>query len=137
MILLMTNYKLPLISAAAGRGKYRVTAEAKIIGIDIIVSIWGGTMPHIGSVAVAVPRPSLKTPGAMSATSSVVNYLGHKDETVSRYFSEKIAARLNSNCVAAAGIHIDRASSADIDKIKKNCGIVCAKIIKSLEKRSE
>jgi gallate decarboxylase subunit D len=132
----MRKINLQLFSTSVGRGKYRVTAEAKIIGFDIIVSIWGGTMPHIGSVAAAVPRPSLKTPGAMGATSSVLNFIGHKDETVSKLFSENIAARLNRNCIAAAGIHINRAGREDIDIITKNCEILCAKIIKLLEKKN-
>lgn len=131
----MAKIKLPLISASAGSGKYRVTAEAKIIGTDIIVAIWGGTMPHIGSVAVAVPRPSLTIPGATSATSSVLNFVGHKDEVVSKLFSENIASRLSRNCVAAAGIHIDKASREDINIITKNCEILCTRIMELLEEK--
>ena len=132
----MAIKKLPFIIASTGRGKYRVTAEAKTIGTDIIVSIWGGAKPHIGSVAVAIPRPSLKIPGKMSATSSVLNFVGHKDETVTKLFSERIAARLNRNCIATAGIHIENATNEDVDSIMKNCGTLCTRMLTLLEKQT-
>jgi hypothetical protein len=132
----MAIKKLPSIIASTGRGKYRVKAEAKTIGADIIVSIWGGAKPHIGSVAVAIPRPSLKKSGKMSATSSVLNFVGHKEETVTKLFSERIAARLNRNCIATAGIHIENATNEDVDSIMKNCGTLCTRMLTLLEKQT-
>ena len=132
----MAIKKLPFIIASAGKGKYRVTAEAKTIGADIIVSIWGGEKPHIGSVAAAIPRPSLEFPGKMSATSSVLNFVGHKDETVTKLFSERIAARMNRNCIAAAGIHIENATNEDVDSVIKNCETLCTKMLTLLEKQT-
>ncbi len=52
----------PHAKVSLGKGRYRIEAEAHCIGKDIIVAIWGGTGPHIGSVAAAVPRPSLEEP---------------------------------------------------------------------------
>jgi len=132
----MALIKLPFITATGGRGKYRVAAEARRIGADIIVSVWGGTKPHIGSVAAAIPRPSLKDLKKKSATSSVINFSGHRDDIVSKLFSERIAARLGRNCVATAGIHIDNATGESIDIILKNCETACARIIRMLEKKT-
>ena len=42
---------------------YRVEAEAVRIGKDVLVYIWGGERPHIGSIAAAQPRPSLAVCG--------------------------------------------------------------------------
>ena len=131
----MTEPTLHGISCCAGSGKYRVCAELKVIGPDIIVLIWGGTRPHIGSVAAAVPRPSLKKPERMSATSSVLNYTGHKDEIISKLFSERLSAAFNCNCIATAGIHIDNATSGDVNRIMKNCTALCTRLQKMLEKQ--
>jgi len=127
---------MPFITATGGRGKYRVAAEARRIGADILVSVWGGTKPHIGSVAAASPRPSLRDLKKMSATSSVINYSGHKDDIVSKLFSERIAARFGRNCVATAGIHIDNATGEHIAIILQNCKTACTRIIRMLEKQT-
>jgi len=129
----MALKKLPIITAAGGKGKYRVAAEARRIGADIIVSVWGGTKPHIGSVAAAAPRPGISDPKKMSATSSVINYSGHKDDIVSKLFSERIAARLGRNCVATAGIHIDNATDQTIAILLRNCESVCNRMLRMLE----
>jgi hypothetical protein len=131
----MAPDKTPLITAFCGKGKYRIDAEARRIGDDILVSIWGGTKPHIGSVAAAFPRRSMRNAKRMSATSSVLNFSGHKDDLVSKLFSERIAARLGRNCIATAGIHIDNATGETIAVILKNCKTVCARMLRMLEKQ--
>ena len=120
------------IAASAGRGKHRVYAAVQILGNDILLSIWGGTMPHIGSVSVTQPRPGITKPEKRSATSSVYNFIGHKDEAVARFCAEKIAATCQKKTVAVAGIHIDNASKADIDAIMKNIDALCTHILKKL-----
>ncbi len=120
--------------ASSGKGKYRIEAEARIIGKDILVTVWGGTHPHIGSVAVAVPRNSLADPAQISATSSVINLVGHKDDAVARLFSERTAAYFNRNCIATAGIHIDNADKEEIELIIKTCEALCSRILTKLEK---
>jgi gallate decarboxylase subunit D len=126
------HYELS-IHTAAGKGKHRVHAAVQFMGADILLSIWGGSMPHIGSVAITQPRPSLQqNQKKTSCTSSVYNFTGHKDEAVARGCAEKIAAASNKNTMAVAGIHIDNAVPADIAAILKNVDAVCAEIIKKL-----
>jgi hypothetical protein len=122
--------KLTEVKATAGKGRFRIAAEAKFIGEDIIISIWGGTKPHIGSIVVSVPRPSLKNSQSISVISSAFNFIGHKDEIVARMFSEKIAATLNRNTVTTAGIHVDNLTEIDIKKILKNAETLCSILIK-------
>jgi len=132
---LMALKETAFITASGGRGKYRIVAEARRIGDDILVSVRGGTKPHIGSVAAALPRRSLRDPKRMSATSSVLNFSGHKDDIVSKLFSERIAARLGSNCIATAGIHIDNATAETIAVILRNCETACDRMLRMLEKQ--
>jgi hypothetical protein len=125
----------PGITSEAGRGKYRIAAEVRFIGEDILVSVWGGTSPHIGSVAVAQARPSLKDPRRSSATSSVINFPGHKDDIVSRMFAERISSTMNRYCIATAGIHVDNASGEELSRLLRNCKALCSRIITLLKKR--
>jgi hypothetical protein len=119
---------LPL-KAAAGKGRHRVYAAVQFLGNDILLSVWGGSMPHIGSVSITQPRPGSTNPKQLSATSSVYNFCGHKDEAVARCCAEKIAAACGRITVAVAGIHIEHAASADIDAILKNVDALCARLI--------
>jgi hypothetical protein len=121
------------ITSKAGKGKYRIMAEVRFIGEDILVCVWGGTKPHIGSVAVAQDRPSLKDPRRTSATSSVINFPGHKDDIVSRMFAERISSAMNSCCIVTAGIHVDNASVEELSKILRNCKILCSRILTILK----
>jgi hypothetical protein len=46
--------------ATHGQGQYRVEARGILIGNELMVAIYGGTAPHIGAIAIAIPRPSLQ-----------------------------------------------------------------------------
>ncbi len=122
-----------VIKSSIGEGDCRVMAEVKIIGDDLMISVWGGTKPHIGSISVSLPRPGLSDNSKISSTSSVINIIGHKDEIVARMFSENIAARFNKNSIATAGIHIDQITDAQINIIMKNISDLCNDTIRKLE----
>ncbi len=47
-------------STSVKEGRFHLQARVILIGNDLLASIWGGTHPHIGAVARALPRPSLK-----------------------------------------------------------------------------
>ena len=101
-------------------GAYDLTASVRLIGQDLLVAIWGGEKPHIGAVAVAQPRPSLKDPDLTSATASVICYVGHKEDELVKASAEIIAAVLNTRVVVTAGIHWDNLDQGGIDTILKN-----------------
>jgi len=118
---------------SCGTSPYRVKAEVRLIGSDLLVILYGGSQPHIGSIAVALPRPSLKNKKQMSSTSSVYNFLGHKDYVVAQRVSELLSSKLNRNVVVVAGIHIDRISERGIEKVVKNCDKLTDIIYKRLK----
>lgn len=103
--------------AAHGQGQYRVEARGILIGNDLMVAIYGGTTPHIGAIAVAIPRPSLRDPSITSATSSVFTLPGHKDDIIAKREAERLASCLNRLVVVLAGVHIDHATDADIERL--------------------
>jgi hypothetical protein len=107
---------------------YNLEAAALRLGQDWLISIWGGVRPHIGAVAAAQPRPSLKDEKVTSATASVLCFLGHKEDVIVKDVSEKLAASLKTNVVVTAGIHWDDIDLEGIQRIIDNCRILISKI---------
>ena len=127
------NDSTQTVRSSIGDGIFKVIAEVMIIGDDLMITVWGGTKPHIGSIAVSVPRPSLQDNTTMSATSSIINLIGHKDEVVARKFSEQLAAKFNKNAIATAGIHIDDITENQINILMQNMTDLCLDIMIKLE----
>ena len=119
----------------SGALPYKLSAEVKFVGDDLLVAISGGDTPHIGSVAVALPRPSLRNRRAMSATSSVYNLPGHKDQVIAQRVSEVLSARLNRTVVVVAGFHLDGIGEQGIKKVVENAERLAKKIHASLKKK--
>jgi len=114
------------------KGGFTIHALIQKMGQDILVSIWGGTHPHIGAVAMAVPRPSLKDPREVSATSSNFTFVGHKEDLLVKKISEKIASQLKTNVIVTAGIHWDKLPPSKIATIEKLTEALTDLILKKL-----
>ena len=128
------NKNIISVTHSTGNGKYRIFAEAKFIGEDILISVWGGSKPHIGSIAISIPGLGFKNPGAISATTSIYNFTGHKDHIIATFFSEKIAEIFNARTVTTAGFHIDNPSKTELTMIIKNSKTLCSLLIKRMER---
>ena len=115
------------------KGRFKIQALVQRVGQDILVSMWGGTIPHIGAVGMATPRPSLRDPKKMSATCSTFTYVGHKEDVVVKKVSELLAGRLKTKVVVSAGIHWDDLTSSEIDIIAKLTQKLSAQILKKFE----
>jgi hypothetical protein len=118
----------------SGALPYKLSAEVTRISSDLLVVISGGDKPHIGSVAVAMPRPSLQNRRVMSATSSVYNLPGHKDQVIAQRVSEVLSARLNCNVVVTAGVHLDDIGQKGVKRVLENAEKLARKIHTSLKK---
>ena len=114
-------------------GSFDIEADIRWVGSDLLVCIYGGEKPHIGAVAAAHPRPSLKDPAVMSATSSVICYTAHKEDELARHAAEKLAAALNTRVVVTAGIHWDNLPEAGICQVVKNSLNLVALILDRLK----
>jgi hypothetical protein len=99
---------------------YRLEASVQEIGGDLLIAIWGGDRPHIGAVAVAQPRPSLKDQSVPSATASVFCYPGHKDDIIAKEASEGISSALKRHVTVAVGIHWDAIDDTGIAAVLAN-----------------
>ena len=114
------------------RGRFKLEGLVQELGEDLLVSIWGGTSPHIGAVGIGIPRPSLKNPKTWSATSSNFTFLGHKEDSLVKEFSETLASRLRKNVVVVAGIHWDRVTAGEIKIIENLSNKILEQIRKKL-----
>jgi hypothetical protein len=114
--------------------EYRVHSLTIEIGDDLLACFWGGTQPHIGAVAVALPRPSLADSDTTSSTSSVFSLLGHKEDVLVKMVSERLSARLEKNVVVTAGIHWDDLDESAIAKIMDNCSWLTERIAEVVER---
>lgn len=91
--------------------------ESYPIGEEYSIHVNGGERPHIGCVVLAVPRPSLRDPNVTSATSSVLNVTGHKDEHICRRLAEAVAKRKNAVTVCTGGFHMDGITGEQIQEL--------------------
>ena len=117
---------------STSEGEYDLSASIRLIGQDLLIAIWGGEKPHIGAVAMAQPRPSLKDPEVTSATASVFSYVGHKEDELAKAAAEILAAAIKTNVVVAAGIHWDNLSPAGIQRVIKNSEILVEMILEKI-----
>lgn len=101
-------------------GAFDLEAGVRRIGADLLVAVWGGERPHIGAVAAAAPRPSLKDPATLSASASVICFPAHKEDELARAMSLKLAAALDTRVVVTAGIHWDHLSADGIRQVVAN-----------------
>jgi len=121
-------------SVSVKEGRFLLQALIVPIGDDLLVSLWGGTRPHIGAVAMAQPRPSLRDKKKTSATSSVLTLLGHKEDQTVKSVSETLAAVFNKNTVVTAGIHWDNLKAEEINRIRGLTEKLTQKIIDRVHK---
>lgn len=91
-----------------------LTLEITRLGSDIHLLLYGGDLPHLGCCVLAIPRPSLTGDGGVSATASVLNVTGHKDETLCRALAETAAAETGCTVVCAGGVHIENITAEQI-----------------------
>jgi|AGTN01.2.fsa_nt_gi hypothetical protein len=91
--------------------------HALLSGKDVCVLISGGDGPHIGAVALSVPRGASDKERPYDTALSMP---GHKDHIIARRVAERIATELNTTVAVVCGIHIDGMTSEQLDTIKSS-----------------
>lgn len=109
-----------MITYWAGHGKYRVSCRLFAVEEGLVAHLFGGEKPHVGAVALAIPRPSLRQKGKISATASVLAVVGHKDDELARPTALLLAARCRVPVVVIAGVHVEGAGPQDISMLVSN-----------------
>jgi hypothetical protein len=86
-------------------------------GDGLVLTLFGGDHPHVGTVVLAQPRPSFSRPGELSATSACLPLLGHQEEALARPVAEELARTLGVAVVVVAGVHLEGASSEELEDV--------------------
>ena len=118
-----------------GKDKYKVKLVAIKSGEDLTVIISGGENPHIGTIAVSIPRPSLKDSNKVSASTSVFTLTGHKEDELSKQIAESITKITKKITVVIVGLHIEKATSQDIEHLIQNTQKAVDKLRRKLVKK--
>lgn len=119
-------------SIGHGEGRLRVEAVVALPGPDISVCFGGGEAPHIGAVALGIPRPSLMDPTVPSASASVLCATGHKEDELARSAALELATVFGCRVSVSVGLHVDDATAADIREMAENHRIVLDGVIELL-----
>lgn len=125
------------ISCTEGKGQYVVYCNASEIGRDLVVTLHGGDRPHVGAVALGIPRPSLADAKKISASVSVLTLTGHKEDELAKMTAHRLASTLNRVTVVTAGLHIDHISQEGIETLKNNAVKVSDRLLQILMQGSE
>ena len=94
-------------------GRHTIYLDAKEIGKDLLIAIYGGDEHHIGGAAVAYPTPSHYR-DATTVSVSTMTLPGHKDYVVANTAAEKICKALETPTIVTVGIHYDNATELGI-----------------------
>jgi len=110
---------LKVYQVKTGQGHYALEAVATQSEEGLNVYLGGGEKPHIGTIVLCQPRPSLKMDGSLSQTTSVINILGHKDDGVGVPMAQSLCLALRIPVVVTAGVHISDAKAEEITAMQK------------------
>ncbi len=96
---------------------YNINCTALKMGNDWNISIYGGDIPHIGAIALGIPRPSLENKNKISSSVSVLTITGHKEDIIVQKIAKILSSTLNNTVVVSCGIHINDISFDDIQNL--------------------
>lgn len=104
-----------------------LTVKVAWLGSDCHLLLYGGETPHLGTTVLAVPRLSLTGEGT-SATSSVLNVLGHKDDVLCRALAEQVCSALHVVTVCSGGVHLNNITKEQIALLQNTVEELAVKI---------
>ncbi len=122
------------VTLESGEDRWKVYLIAHFLEQDINVLIYGGDTPHIGAVALAIPRASLRDSEKKSASASVLCVTGHKEDQLARDTAIKLASISESVTCVSVGLHIDSASDKDIKMLVINYDKTVSDLLTIVEK---
>ena len=96
-------------------GRHTIILESRLVGNDVLVTIYGGDEHHIGGVSIAFLTKSHYR-DADTVSVNTLTFPGHKDYIVANSAAERLAKALRKSIVVTVGIHMDSASKEEIEE---------------------
>jgi len=113
-------------------GRVGLRMEAVRMGEDYCLVVTGGDRPHLGAVALSTPRPSLADSRKISASTSVLTLVGHKEDDVAKKIAQQYAAKLNRQVVVACGVHLDGITREELAVMEEMLAELAEQLLKKL-----
>lgn len=107
------------VKVSYGEGRYKIDISSVITANGISITVTGGEKPHVGGMALSVPRKSLSS-DRTSCDTWVSPVPGHKDTEVAVPVAEMVCLETGQTTAVVAGIHIDRAEEREIRQLVEN-----------------
>ena len=123
---------MPDMTLTQATGRLALTLSITRMGRDLSVCLHGGDTPHIGAVAVSRPRPSLRDPQRVSATTSVIALTGHKEDGLARELAHEMASSLGVVVTLACGIHLDHITPGELAETPRLAAILVNQALERL-----
>lgn len=112
-----------------GKDNFLIEASFIKVGNDYVIVFGGGEKPHIGAVALGVPRPSLKKDGTCSSSASVICLTGHKEDLLARTAALELSKVFQHSVTVTVGIHIDNVAPESIGLVESHFKFLLEQII--------
>ncbi|MEG2291538.1 MAG: hypothetical protein RSC24_16315 [Clostridium sp.] len=96
---------------------YSINCSAIKMGTNWNISIYGGDIPHIGAVAIGIPRLSLEDKNKISSSVSLITVTGHKEDIIVQNAAKIISSKINNTVVVCCGIHIENITFEEIQDL--------------------
>lgn len=90
---------------------YTISASCQLINQDLLVSLTGGNVPHIGGIVSWDGKAKKQEEIRFASHDGRI----HKDIFLAEKFAEEIECELPGNLCVTAGIHIDGITQAQIE----------------------
>ncbi len=114
-------------------GRCNINAECLEVGGDLVIIVYGGDAPHVGSASVAQPVASCSR-DAMTVSVSTLAVAGHRDYVIANIIAERVAKSTGRVVSVVAGIHIDDAKPSEIEDIVSAARDIACEISRHYEK---
>lgn len=121
-----------IVTQSAEAAGCRLEVSAAFVGEDVLLCLQGGGRPHLGCVVQTEPRMSLTGDGSVSATSSVLNFPGHRDEVICRWMAEEVSKKLNRRVICTGGFHKDGILPEEIRMVQERVEQLTEGLIRGL-----
>lgn len=120
------------VCVEAGEGRLRVTLEAHPTGGHGLSGfLFGGTLPHVGGMALASPGAVIDGRRLSSCDLWTSTVPGHKDSLMAEQVARDLCIATGEPVALSAGIHVDDATAQELRTIAENCGIAVSRFLEA------
>ncbi len=114
-----------MIQVTFSDSRFPLQAVVISMGEDLLISITGGTRPHLGGLSLVDGSPG-------GSFSQVLVLPGHREDEPALAIGQQVAQATGRAVAVAVGIHWDALTKKEIQEIRQNWQKLADMIIESL-----